>query len=52
MWADGIMQANNTACSNLLHERLSQTVWIRIKPIPNFTVKQDHLVTHPEHIEP
>jgi hypothetical protein len=52
MWADGIMQANNAAWCDLLHERLSQTVWIWIKPIPDFTVKQDYLVTHPEHIEP
>jgi hypothetical protein len=51
MRADGIMQANNTAWFDLLHERLSHTVCIRIKPIPDFTAKQDHLVTHPPNIE-
>jgi len=45
------MQANNTAWGDLLHERLRHTVRIRLKPIPNFTVKQDHLVTHPQNIE-
>jgi hypothetical protein len=51
MWTDGVMQADNTAGFDLLHERLSHPVCIRIKPIPDFTVKQDHLVTQPETIE-
>jgi hypothetical protein len=46
------MQANNTAWGDLLHKRLSHTVWIRIKPIPNFTVKQDDFVAHPDNIKP